>query len=259
MIISHKYKYVFVEVPLTGSTAISAELREHYDGHSILKKHSTYAEFYRQATDQERQYFIFCGVRNPLDQAVSFYQKTKSNHKQNYTDTSKLKENGGWVTDRDVEQYIYLADSGASFSEYFVRYSDRLYHNVYLDSVGRYDYVIRFEDLVGDFLSCLKGLSIESVRALPVVNKTQGRGMHFYDYYDDDAQSVALLKYGPFMSKWKYEFPDSWTGRKYGFWDSLHFRYIAFTAIIRHSSLLLKCPRLEFWMKSVYRMFVAGR
>ncbi len=32
MIIRHRYKYVFVELPHTGSTAISEELRELYDG-----------------------------------------------------------------------------------------------------------------------------------------------------------------------------------------------------------------------------------
>lgn len=42
VIISHEHKYVFAELPHTGSTAVSRELRENYAGEKILGKHSTY-------------------------------------------------------------------------------------------------------------------------------------------------------------------------------------------------------------------------
>jgi hypothetical protein len=65
MIISHRHRYVFVEVPRTGSTAVSAELRENYDGHEILRKHASYRDFLRVASEEERGYFTFSAVRNP--------------------------------------------------------------------------------------------------------------------------------------------------------------------------------------------------
>src|SRR2546426_260618 len=40
LIVSHKHRYVFVELPRTGSTAVRHELRELYDGTPILHKHS---------------------------------------------------------------------------------------------------------------------------------------------------------------------------------------------------------------------------
>ena len=67
MIISHKYKYLFVELPLTASTAVSKELRENYDGESILYKHATYHEFLKIASPEEKKYFVFSGMCNPLD------------------------------------------------------------------------------------------------------------------------------------------------------------------------------------------------
>lgn len=54
MIISHEHRYVFVEVPRTGSSAINRELRERYGGVRILTKPATYEEFARQASDDER-------------------------------------------------------------------------------------------------------------------------------------------------------------------------------------------------------------
>ena len=54
MIISHKYKYVFVGLPLAASTAISKELCEQYDGKAILAKHSIYQDFLKIATEEEK-------------------------------------------------------------------------------------------------------------------------------------------------------------------------------------------------------------
>ncbi len=63
MIISHQHKYLFVELPHTGSTAISHELREHYDGVSILEKHATYYQFLKVATAEEKQYWLMSSKR----------------------------------------------------------------------------------------------------------------------------------------------------------------------------------------------------
>ena len=53
MIISHRHRFVFVELPRTGSSAVRRELRELYDGVPILHKHSTYDEFRRQARSEK--------------------------------------------------------------------------------------------------------------------------------------------------------------------------------------------------------------
>ena len=90
MIISHTHKYLFIELPMTGSTAISKELREQYDGVSILQKHSTYLDFLRVANEAEKQYFVFAGIRHPLDQVVSHYFKFKTGHDGQFTAAEHL-------------------------------------------------------------------------------------------------------------------------------------------------------------------------
>ncbi len=57
MIISHKHKYLFVELPRTGSTAIYEELCQHYDGTQILFRHATYDDFLKVASEEEKKYF----------------------------------------------------------------------------------------------------------------------------------------------------------------------------------------------------------
>jgi hypothetical protein len=73
MVISHTYKYLFVELPHTASTAIHQELCENYEGIPIIRKHAPYHEFIRIATAEEKVYFVLSGIRNPLDEAVSIY------------------------------------------------------------------------------------------------------------------------------------------------------------------------------------------
>ncbi len=67
MIISHKYKHLFIELPLTASTAVSKELGENYGGSWILYKHAAYQDFLRQATAEEKEPFVFSSSHNPLD------------------------------------------------------------------------------------------------------------------------------------------------------------------------------------------------
>ena len=71
MMISHQHRYVYIEVPRTGSSAVRRELREMYDAEPILRKHATYRDFLRQASADEKTYFAFSGIRNPLDVAVT--------------------------------------------------------------------------------------------------------------------------------------------------------------------------------------------
>ena len=121
MIISHKYKYVFLEIPHTGSTAISRELRASYDGVSILRKHAFYPEFLSVASPEEKEYLVLAGIRNPLDEAVTVYHKYKTNHDGLYTDKANLRENGGWLTPDNLARFRFIQDNDADFETYFLR------------------------------------------------------------------------------------------------------------------------------------------
>ena len=129
MIISHKYHYVFVQLPRTGSTAIAHELRENYAGESVLKKHSTYQDFLVNASPAEKNYFVFSGIRNPLNDAVSHYFKCKNDHKGNFTDPKRVARRTGLVSRLDFEIYDYLAKTDADFPTFFLRFYRTPYNN----------------------------------------------------------------------------------------------------------------------------------
>ena len=125
MIISHKHKYVFVELPQTASSAIAKELKANYDGHEILFKHALYStDFLKQAKPEEKAYKVISGMRNPMDICVSNYFKFKTDHENRYSNP-RLMQHGflrkyimRWW---NVRQYKSIVEKGETFEQFFTR------------------------------------------------------------------------------------------------------------------------------------------
>ena len=223
MIISHKYRYLFVEIPHTASTAISKELREHYSGELILYKHANYSEFKHQASADEKKYFKFCAIRNPLDIIVTEYSKYKSNHRGAYTRPSAWERNGGWVLDSHLNRYEFVEKNNASFSTFFQHFYKSIYNNWFLIGHAEFDFIMRFERIDEDFENILRQTGIEPVRSLPVINASQ-RSQQLADYWTPAAYIHAAHIFGPYMRKWGYEFPIDGPPIKVGGLDELRFK-----------------------------------
>lgn len=230
MIVSHKYRYVFMELPHTGSTAVSRELRENYDGTKIHGKHSTYQSFVRSATEEEKQYFTFSAVRNPLDVAVTKYVKYVNNHNGRFTDPVKLARNrglGNWV-DRRLQRRI--VENDLEFSEFFLDVYRFPFNTWASLDHQEFDFVMRFENLQEDFSKVLDLMGIEQVRPLPVVNASS-RQRDFTSYYSPAAIERAKSVFAGYMREWDYRFPEAWGQPEYSSVD--HAKYVTSTAIIK--------------------------
>lgn len=210
MVISHKYRYCFVELPHTASSAIQKELVEHYDGIRVLHKHATYVEFLRLANAEEKRYFVFSGIRNPLDEAVSLYFKFKNNHSGNYTNPAMFQRNGGFITEADLRAYHFIVDNDAGFGPYLREFYKVPYDNWSALSHADFDYVVRFEHLQEDFAEVLKRIGIPQVRPLPAFNVTEGRSADWLSHYTPDVVPHAARIFGPFLEEWGYGLPPEW-------------------------------------------------
>lgn len=234
MIISHKYRYLFIEIPLTGSWAIRHQLVDHYDGQPILHKHANYLEFKRTATDDERKYFAFATVRNPLDVMVSGFFKHKTDHKGVFSNAENSIESN--VIDyADVNIHEKISQEDFTFESIFTR--SKLWERPYTDmievSAEYLDYVIRFERLQEDFAEVLRLLGIEQVGPIPVTNKTRDRAESWESYYTPQVYEQVKRRCGPFMKKWGYGFPAHWGEHQVSRRAELEFR-------------------LANWMKKIY-------
>lgn len=211
MIISHKHKYLFVELPRTGTTAISRELCENYDGESILKKHATYEDFLRDPEGKNRaHYYVFSCIRNPLDKAVSLYFKYSTDHRSYYS-SGRRKGKDNWIVRmQQKSQFKFVSDANNDFGDYFKRYFWVPYDDWSILSHQKFNRIIRFEALDRGLSQVLEELGIAQVRPLPRKNITGSRSEDFYQYYPEDTWRRAKWVYGPYMKKWGYEFPPQW-------------------------------------------------
>ena len=212
MIVSHKYKFLFIGLPFSASSAISKELHLEYDGEPYLRKHSLYHEFENVATKSELEYFVFSVLRNPMEIAVTVYEKMKANSKGNFTNTALFSENGGHISKQQRQRFNYIKDNNSSFQQYFKKFHQKPYDNLSSLTIDNCDFVIRYENIAEDYLLALKKAGVNNLRPLPVVNKTVGKNKEILAYYTDDIKDRAISIFGPFLEKYDYSFPEEWGG-----------------------------------------------
>jgi len=225
MIISHQHRYLFVEHPRTGTTAISKELVTQYDGKRILKNHSTYRDFLGSATDGERKYFVFTTVRNPLDNAVSHYFKLLTDHREYYSERMKNKKFLRIPERIDWFLFNYIQNKQIDFPTFFRRFYVLPYDNWASTEKEHYDYVMRFENLQDDFDTVLRKIGLEPTRPLPPRNVTGARQKEFFDYYTPEIIPQAKRVFGPFMRYWGYQFPTGWGEVEVPWWNRLELNF----------------------------------
>ena len=210
MIISHKYKFLFIGLPFSASSAITKELHVNYEGKPFLRKHSLYHEFEKVATKEEQKYFVFAVLRNPMEIAVTVYEKMKVNAKGNFTNPDLFKENGGHITKNHRLRFNYIKTNNASFQEYFIKFHTKPYDNLSSITLDKCDFVIRYENISEDYLLALKKAGIDNPTPLPVANKTKGKKQDMSLYYTEDIRKQAIYVFGPFLARYNYSFPVEW-------------------------------------------------
>lgn len=210
MVISHKHRFVFVEIPHTGSHSISEQLVKYYDAEPILRKHANVTQFMGQASADERQYFKFATVRNPLDALTTDYSKIVGNHKGQYTNPAMRIENGGHITAQHLKEFRFVHEESSTFRDFFDAFRSRQYNNWFLIGDQHFDYVIRFESLQDGYSEVLRKLGLEQHEPVGHVNPTKAKKKSWGEYFTPDMYKKAAWYYGPFMKKWGYPFPDSW-------------------------------------------------
>jgi len=244
MIISHTHRYVFIEMPRTGSRAVATELVDYYDGHEILRKHATYRDFLRQATPDERTYSAFSSVRNPLDVAVTRFAHLRANAKGRFTDEREiaLRNSAAGRLEKRIHEWVMRTD--ADFERFLRRWYLVPYDTWTSLDHKRLDIVMRSETLSDDFAAALDRIGLQPVRRLPVVNATPGRERDYTSWYTPAARRRAAWVFGPYMEEWGYTFPPEWGQVRVPAWSrlalhvlrpirSIYWKYLRFSDYVK--------------------------
>lgn len=218
MVIDRNYKFIFVELPLTATSAISKELRETYGSERIIYKHATYRHFLRKASDEQKKYKSVGTVRFQPDQIVSTYFKYKNDkeYQDKYRFGNKRRNNGTRFRQfisakRHRRRCDFIVAKNATFEEFFLKYYKWPYTDWSILDHKNFDYIIHFENLSAEYKKVFTDVGVPVHRDLPQANKTRERGKDFWSYYETDkAKQRAKYVFGPIMRYWGYEFPESW-------------------------------------------------
>jgi hypothetical protein len=256
MVISHRYKYLFLENPLTGSTALSKRLVSKHEGQRILYKHANYLEFENFINVSKEEYFVFAVIRNPLDTAVSAYVKFLTDHQSAFTDPKARKNHGGWVTRSHIKLYRFAQNPKNTFENFLhkaIKVPGKIPGSGFWMARNKSfcDYIMKYERLDEDFSKILKLLGIDDKEPIEKVNVTKGKG-HYEDYYNKESIDFTIQMLGPFMQEWGYELPQSWNKclkikyknqRLYELMKKLHFyncKYITSNPLIPKARIIFQ-------------------
>jgi hypothetical protein len=199
MVISNKHKYLFIELPRTGTTAISHELIRNYEGKKILHKHATYEEFLKSEYNVD-EYFTFSCRRKPIDRVYSYYIKMKNG----YYDYKKDRKKSLYEKLYLMPTIKWIKKNNITFDEFLKKKYRLPYVDWSIQNHQLFDYVIDFKSLNEDFNTALCKIGITPVRDLPKRNVTTEKRQS-YAIQELDKNIVGKI-FGPFIIENNYEF-----------------------------------------------------
>jgi hypothetical protein len=207
MLISHKYKFIFVHIAKTGGTSIRSALTPLLltDPYRILQylinrlsgltNHKIGVKFPRHAkiiTAQEilpREYFDklfkFAFVRNPWDLQVSSYFHVRRERPYLVEHISSFEDFLKFKLEED-RPYHYILDASKEPQWYSL-----------IDIKGRciVDFIGRYENLKQDFDKVCKKIGINKKIKLPHKRKALDRASDYRIYYTDKAAELVAKYY----------------------------------------------------------------
>jgi hypothetical protein len=224
MIYSESHRFYFFELPRTGTTSTRKALLDAgiCSNDEDLTRHVSISA-YRRKKRLNPDWKVVCGVRNPLDRILSLYLKLRSDKDGYYSGMPSVGIKNIFRR-RLFKVYQDVQSGNMSFEEFlrmYVRhpYTDWMYHDV------RYcDIVIRFESLESDFNHIKSTFGLPDDLTLPVENKIEGKAKDVWSYYPSSVREFVVSRFGPYMAKFEYEFPEEWPKYKPTVWTSIHFR-----------------------------------
>jgi hypothetical protein len=195
VILSHKYNFIFIAIPKTGTTSVQRRFElMNLEGTNICNtrepnltqpkplftKHIPAIEL-KQKCEKFDQYFKFSFVRNPYARAVSwvFYHLRNENY--------------------DLENY--------SFSELILRCPHWIWYPqhrwIYSNGNNLMNFVGKIESLQQDFNIVCDKIGIPQQK-LPHINKSNHK--HYTEYYDNETRKMVSERYAEDIEFFGYKF-----------------------------------------------------
>tara|TARA_A100001011_G_scaffold373329_2_gene432631 strand:- start:112 stop:675 length:564 start_codon:yes stop_codon:yes gene_type:complete len=184
--ISHKHKFIFIEVPKTGTTSICSVLDENWQVNAH-KKHQDLEQYKENYPQEINKYFKFSFLRNPWCRTVSLYNREESIRK---SEILTFPEFVDWITlSTDT---CNKPTPKKNMIDFFT-----------IDGEIAMDFIGKTEDLQNGFdIVCDKtGIPRQE---LPHINSTNHK--HYTEYYNDKTKQIIADKFAKDIEYFNYKF-----------------------------------------------------
>jgi len=179
--ISHKHKFIFVQINKTGNTSIRKTLCPETGRENEHRAISYYAQQYPKVFDE---YFKFTFVRNPWDKVVSQYEFR-----------------------RDPARFPANNTSNMSFEQFINNPNGRPLQNqldwVTINQIIAVDWIGKFEYLQDDYNELCDILGVKR-KILEHYNKTERRP--YREYYNDKTRDIVAQIFSRDIDYFGYRF-----------------------------------------------------
>jgi hypothetical protein len=199
VIVSHEHRFVYVQVPQTGSSAIGSWMIDHLDGVSVLRKHTTLPQARRLLGSSIDGYLVIASVRDSLDQFVSSYFKTL-----NRPPTGN--GSGGWFGLRATSTArVRWAQSGnPTLDSYIDQFVRRPHAPVYTVSLRAADLVLRYEEIESASQYLAAALGTGELPPVPHLNPTDRKRSDLAELASPERFDRVVRFHRPYRHEWGY-------------------------------------------------------
>jgi hypothetical protein len=210
MIIVKEKKFLFFELPRTGTTSIRNKFLAEKIGeiHPGIIRHGSITKFKKNHKNYYEDFNIISCVRNPMDRVLSLFLKMQRDH-NNYFSKLDAKKKHTILEKRLLGRYHEINNKNLSFDQYFLKYFKLPYVDwMYYDK--KYcDKILRFENLQEDFTSLVEEYNLSIDDTLPTNNKLIGKPSYL-KYYTPNTIKRAQFVFSEYFDKTGYNFPEDW-------------------------------------------------
>lgn len=213
MIISHKYRYIFIKVSKTAGTSIQHALWRHHGPEDIctgvpasrkkgaLSSHATAQQIRRTYPQIWNNYFKFGYVRNPWDRVVSYYcMHANINWDDNFSTIRNT------FTKKIQQLFKKAARTHTPNTSLFNLFSP--FTQIALNNKIAIDCVCRFETLNNDFKNVCEHLNIPYTGLRKTRNNTRVDKRHYSQWYNNDTKNIIATHFSKTITTFEYTFDD---------------------------------------------------
>lgn len=221
MLLSPKYRFLFIHIAKTGGTSVRAALEglrwrdpwyypmflcsrlSHLSGHRIATKLPRHAKVIAAKELLPKTYFDglfkFAFVRNPWDLQVSSFHHIRRERPHHLGGNTTFEDFLRWKLDPERPYQYHLDTSITPQSDYLID----LHGEILVDFIGRY------ERLHEDFASACARIGIRPP-ALPHARQAKDRKQDYRSYYTDATAELIATRFARDIALLEYRFdPDN--------------------------------------------------